>query len=103
MTSRQFTPGEGVVQGADRISKSRNCGSFFGILSCEQGYNECVAVPFPSKRAPSGAVPTQPGDDRHRHHHAAYAAEASGLLVIAILLLILVLIRYWPYIPWGAR
>jgi hypothetical protein len=42
------------------------------------------------------------GDDK-RHHHAAYAAEASGLMIIAVLLLILVLIRYWPYIPWGAR
>ena len=42
------------------------------------------------------------GDDK-RHQHAAYAAESSGLIIIALLLLILVLIRYWPYIPWGAR
>ena len=29
--------------------------------------------------------------------------EATGILVIAILLLILTLVRYWRYIPWGAR
>ena len=42
-------------------------------------------------------------DDRHQHHHATYAAEATGLLVMAVLLLILTIIRYWRYIPWGAR
>jgi len=58
-----------------------------------------VAAPVPSKLEPSKL----PADEKHQHHHTAYAAEASGLLVIAILLLVLVLIRYWPYISWGAR
>ncbi|HUB03102.1 MAG TPA: hypothetical protein VL983_10465 [Terriglobales bacterium] len=57
--------------------------------------------------APSKAVakpePSAPVGDDKRHHHTAYAAETSGLIIIALLLLILVLIRYWPYIPWGAR
>jgi hypothetical protein len=53
-----------------------------------------VAAPVPSKPV---------ANDEHRHRHSLYAAEASGLLVIAVLLLILCLIRYWQYIPWGAR
>jgi hypothetical protein len=54
-------------------------------------------------KAVSKPVASTPVDNDKRHYHAAYAAEASGLIIIAVLLLVLVLIRYWPYIPWGAR
>lgn len=54
-------------------------------------------------KAMSKPEASKPAGDEKRHHHTAYAAEASGLIIIAVLLLILVLIRYWPYIPWGAR
>jgi hypothetical protein len=57
-------------------------------------YNVFVTAPVPSKPV---------ADDQHRHRHSLYASEASGLLIIAVLLLILTLVRYWQYIPWGAR
>ena len=58
------------------------------------GYNTSVAAPPQSK-------PVVGDGDQHRH--SVYAAESTGLLVIAVLLLILCLIRYWQFIPWGAR
>lgn len=74
------------------------------ISPCMPDYNDCMAgsAPAPAKAISKPAAPKHVGDDK-RHHHTAYAAEASGLIIIAVLLLILVLIRYWPYIPWGAR
>lgn len=56
-------------------------------------------APVPPKPAADGERP----DHKHRHHHAIYAAEATGLLLMAVLLLVLTIIRYWRYIPWGAR
>jgi hypothetical protein len=47
--------------------------------------------------------PKPEAEDKHRDRHAVYAAEASGLLLMAFLLLVLTVIRYWRYIPWGAR
>jgi hypothetical protein len=64
-----------------------------------EDYNIRVSTPVPPKLAPEGKHP----DNRHQHHHATYAAEATGLLLMAVLLLILTIIRYWRYIPWGAR
>jgi hypothetical protein len=61
-----------------------------------------MAGSAPTKAVSKPASPT-PVDEEKRQYRAAYAAEASGLIIIAVLLLILVLIRYWHYIPWGAR
>jgi len=58
-----------------------------------------VNVPVSSK--PTADIEQR--DNPHQHRHAIYAAEATGLLVMAVLLLILTIIRYWRYIPWGAR
>jgi len=64
-----------------------------------EGYNIRVNAPVPPKPSAENKHP----DNLHQHHHAGYAAEATGLLLMAGLLLILILIRYWRYIPWGAR
>lgn len=53
--------------------------------------------------SPQPAPEDKRPDNKHQHHHATYAAEATGLLLMAVLLLILTIIRYWRYIPWGAR
>jgi hypothetical protein len=62
-------------------------------------YNSRVNAPVPPKPAADGEHP----DNKHRHRHSIYAAEATGLLLMAVLLLVLTIIRYWRYIPWGAR
>ena len=64
----------------------------------QRSYNSGVNAPVSPK-----PVADQHQDSKHQHHHAIYAAEATGLLIMAILLLILTIIRYWRYIPWGAR
>jgi hypothetical protein len=61
-------------------------------------YNSAVNARVPPKPAADNAH-----HDEHRRHHAIYAAEATGLLLMAVLLLVLTIIRYWRYIPWGAR
>jgi hypothetical protein len=93
ITARQFTPASAIRFAARPAERGRK--RLFAVPQLDRRrYNNAVAAPAPSKPA---------AEEKHRHHRTVYAAEASGLLVIAILLLILALIRYWPYIPWGAR
>jgi hypothetical protein len=70
----------------------------------QKDYNNAVNSPV---RPPPTADGNHPDDrhsgDQHSHRHAAYAAEATGLLMMAVVLLLLIIIRYWRYIPWGAR
>ena len=56
---------------------------------------------YPDKSQPK----RQPPDGAREPHskRSIHRLEATGILVIAILLLILTLVRYWRYIPWGAR
>jgi hypothetical protein len=51
----------------------------------------------------SPVPPKEISTDNHAQRHSVYAAEATGLLLMAVLLLVLIVIRYWGFIPWGAR
>ena len=80
-------------------SSTKGCGKALSRVLTPASYNQCVSSMVPSQPAPEEKHP----DSKHEHHHATYAAEATGLLLMAVLLLILTIIRYWRYIPWGAR
>ncbi len=45
----------------------------------------------------------EPTEPRRHPIPEIYSVETTGLLVIAAIILVLTLIRYWHYIPWGAR
>ena len=66
-------------------------------------YNSGVNAPVPPRQAADERADNERQDSKHQHHHSIYAAEATGLLLMAVLLLVLTIIRYWRYIPWGAR
>ncbi|OLB22173.1 MAG: hypothetical protein DMG84_15505 [Acidobacteria bacterium] len=59
-------------------------------------YNVTVPATQPKRQLPDPAPETH-------SRRSIHSLEATGILVIAILLLILTLVRYWRYIPWGAR